>query len=700
MDPIAAFKKQQERNTGREYTDAPEQPKSIAELRSQHPRWATIYDRLDLDKTGLLKYDEISHGFHNILGAGSLTPKRHLKKVFDELDTGQRDALDFAQFCSLAKKVTQYMNDHPKWAQEEAAADAEEEKARKAMEREAKKQEGPDIWAALGIAKPKDVAEAEAKKRSAMGHARERRNSRSGSKGSSLAIAGGAMVRNGSQGALVRDSSQGSRVRESSETRGVAAMLRDASLGQYERDSHSRAGSKTHSRRNSNARPPSAGTIFRESWERWSLSTAPTNSTRMLDNRRISQLSEDLPQIRALGRKNAGCFTLRFSPDGSQIAGGFFDGGLRIYSADTVMQEKCLNLPRSKGGTLRSAEEMAHDEKKEREHAEMEALLGARIERAHDPSAMPQEAINVEKMMKDWEPITNLRWQPGGRKEAVIATVDTKGVASLWDVPRSREHRPSKCLSQVETGSSLTALAFTCTGDSVVVAGNDRVLKLFDIESEMSERTLKPAKVCGRGWGLPGEVAGHGLKICGLCGSPTSPHIMFSAGLDRHILMWDLRLAEKAEPVGSIFGIDPAGDALDISRDGNLIFAGSHRTKNPMEMFDVRMIGDDSSEPRVSAFSWISDEHESEGGGRATECLLLSAAWDEFDSKTIVACGEKENLARVYDRSGDPDAPLRVVGTLRGKDSAFWTSAVSSDGRQAAFGAVDGSVCLVDVRRK
>jgi len=694
MDPIAAFRKQQERNMGRRDSETGVE-KSIPELREQHPRWATIYDRLDLDKTGLLKFDEVSTGFHHILGAGSLAPKRHLKKVFTELDTGQRDVLDFGQFCTLAKKVTQYMSEHPKWVQEETALDAEEQKARDAKEKEAKAREGPDLFAVLGMAKPKDVAEAEARKREAMSNNRVRRNSKS------LAVAGSAVMRSGSQGALVRESSRGAMSRDGS----LGAMVRESSLGALGAGSRrgSRAGAGSRSGSKASCRPVSPATIFRDEWERWSLSTAPTGSTRMLDNVRVTNLSEALPQIRALGKKSAGCFTLRFSPDGSQLAGGFFDGGLRIFDTDSGSQVKCLNLPRFKGGSLRSAEEREHDEKAAAEHAKMEALLGGPI--AHSPvnsdAAAMEAPVNLEKVMKDWEPITNLRWQPGGRKMAMVATVDTKGNTCLWDVPRNREPRPAKCIANVETGGPLSAVAFTSDGNSVAVGGNGRVVKVFDIESEMGSLSFSATgRSYGSGYGLPGELAGHGLKILGLCAHPTSPHIMFSSGLDRHILMWDLRLAEKAEPVGQIFGIDPAGDALDISRDGNLMLAGSHRTKSPMELFDLRMLGDESKEPRLSAYSWFADEHPSEGGGRATECLLFSCAWDEFDSKTIVACGERENLARVYDRSADPDAPLRVVGTVRGKDQAFWTSAVSTDGRAAAFGAADGSICVLDVRRK
>ncbi|CAK0795282.1 unnamed protein product, partial [Prorocentrum cordatum] len=71
---------------------------------------------------------------------------------------------------------------------------------------------------------------------------------------------------------------------------------------------------------------------------------AGPGAKRTLTVKAAVRLPKDLPQmqVRSTG---AACFVLRFSPDGSQIAGGFYDGGLRIYDVDTASMEHCLNLP-------------------------------------------------------------------------------------------------------------------------------------------------------------------------------------------------------------------------------------------------------------------------------------------------------------------------------------------------------------------
>lgn len=338
---------------------------------------------------------------------------------------------------------------------------------------------------------------------------------------------------------------------------------------------------------------------------------------------------------------------------------------------------------------MKSAEERERDATRQRaESGELSPASAA--------AAMEVDGeVDVKNVVKKWEPVTNIRWQPASGKMGVVASVDTNGTLILWDAPRNKENRPPRCLGSVETGNALTSVMFTCDGTCVAAAGADKVVKLYDTEVDMSKGTFTPSLTLGQKVDFGGKVTGHALKIVSLSAHPTNPKVFASAGLDRHILLWDVRAGQ--DPQGHIYGPELAGDAMDISRDGFSVLTGSHRSSNPLEIYDLRM--NEDAKPTV-AYSWRGNEERSEGGGRWTTCLLFAANWDEWENKTIVAAGENENLARVFDRSADEGDPLRIIGTLRGKGQAFWSSAVSTDGRNVAFGAADGAVCLVDVTRR
>lgn len=277
----------------------------------------------------------------------------------------------------------------------------------------------------------------------------------------------------------------------------------------------------------------------------------------------------------------------------------------------------------------------------------------------------------------------------------VLATVDTAGVVSLFDVPRPKEARPARCLGQVMTGSPLSALAWTNDGSAVAVAGGEKAIRIYDVEVEMGKATFNATRTLGQSVAFCGKCTGHNLKIVSLCAHPLAPQMLVSAGLDRQILVWDIRTGDS--PVANIHGPELAGDSIDVSRDGYSVLAGSHRSKNPIEIFDLRM--NEDAKPTVS-YGWRGNEEATEGGGKWTTCLLFSAAWDSWENKTIVAAGENENLARVYERPADPNDPLRIVGTMRGKEQGFWSAAISTDGRCVATGSADGAVCIVDVNRR
>ena len=112
---------------------------------------------------------------------------------------------------------------------------------------------------------------------------------------------------------------------------------------------------------------------------------------------------------------------------------------------------------------------------------------------------------------------------------------------------------------------------------------------------------------------LPGEKPGiHGLKIMSIRSVPAQQHIFLSGSMDRSlsslspkvlarsILIWDARSGRA--PIGWMGGIDISGDSLDISRDGYTLLVGSHRSVNPLQLFDLRMLKDETKGVSTQAF--------------------------------------------------------------------------------------------------
>jgi len=753
MDPFAAYKAQQERNglTASEL--------SIPNLRQKHPRWATIFDRIDTSGDLLLQLDEVTKGFRHILGAGSQVPERQIQRVFDDTlakqgengrdsrvdPSAEDDGLDFKYFTVFAKIMAAFMLDHPNCMEEEAKEIEGEQKVLALAEKERLKKEGPDVFALLGIAKPKDVKEAEAKKKIALKHAHDDHEvlvaKRSGSKqsvasakepggsdsarggsdsarrlngSSSMSAIGSSIVnRRGSTGQIgLSGSRSGSKeltILERGGSRsgskelggaGIASVVQGIKkegivslagnrfrLGlkrsQASIESTASVGSASLPEpppEEEEEDPTSPAHKVRDTWKRFSLSSSNMSAKQKLADVRDIHLPDNLPQIRALGKKNAGCMSLRFSAEGSQLAGAFFDGGVRIFDVDGAAQTHCLNLPKSKGGSVQSTEEMERSKQLEEAGLEPE-----RQESSYDD-------VDSTTVIKSWSPITNIRWQPSIGKMNVLASIDTEGILALWDVPRNGEKRPSSRLAQFNAGTDLKAMTWACDGSTVAVGGGEKLVKIYDVQAEMGKATLTLGTTLGNHVAYRDSCTGHSLKIMSLCAHPTTPEIFVSAGLDRHILLWDVRAGP--EPQGVFYGPELAGDSVSIAKDGISVLCGSHRSRKPLEIYDLRI--DFLAEPTIS-YSWRGDEDASEGGGRYTTCLLLGACWDDEKNKTIVAAGERENLGRVYERSSDPDNPLTVVGTVRGKDEAFSSCAVDTHGRRAAFGAADGAVCLVDL---
>lgn len=383
--------------------------------------------------------------------------------------------------------------------------------------------------------------------------------------------------------------------------------------------------------------------------------------------------SADLPKLHFSGYGQA-CFALRFSPDDLQLAGAYLDGGLRVFDVGKAQHQHTLNL--SPRNAIRDDEDM---------------------EAAAEKAAMERG----KRLTKRGTAMLNLRWLPAGRQTNIITTVDTAGTVGFWEVSRSGS---VKILAEMPGDAEVDALSFSEGGDKLALGGQEKVVKIYDVGQIKSSkgRDMSPELVLGNSAATRGEKPGmHSLKIMSLRSVPMQPNIYLSGSMDRSVLIWDTR--NGPSPVGWLFGVDISGDSMDISRDGYTLLVGSHRSLNPLQLFDLRMIKEADEESKQAGLSgqafqsyqW-SGEDNSEVQSNPS-CMVFQAAWDSFDSTTICAAGEKNNQARIFERP-KAGGPLRIISSVEGADRAFYSCTMSSDARSAAFGSSDGSVIISHVR--
>lgn len=679
MDPIAAWKAQQERN-GFANRERP-----IEELRKSSAFWAVAFDAFDEDNDGKVTSEQAL----NVLGRiaegptksnSAEVPHHKFLELFNAIAEGGADSIDYRKFHKLTVQVTEYMVENPKWRSQEADAEQLSKETRK-KERELRKnsKEPPaavDLCSILGISKTKELKELEERKEEALARRRKSGPEPDGDKiaGASLAVLGAQrMVRRARLGLVSRH-----------------ATMQD--LG----GAISKSGSLPALRQ-----PQRTATI---------------------------DLPTDLPQMVHQGFGSA-CVTLSFSVDGSKLAAGFYDGFLRIYDVDHRSQlfSLCLSDPTASNLRRRSL-------------GDQYALTAAESLASLRPQSVPPDA-----------PITCVRWMNVQRHNA-LATVDSAGFVGLWNTPFGRA--PELRMKMRASEKELDCMAPSMDASRLFVAGAEKVVKVFDVE-HASHNDMNLVDTFGDKWSGSQRASGHTLKILSLVVDPTSRDVFLSGGMDKRIFLWDARVGSV--PVRSLLGAELAGDALDISRNGMTVLAGSHRSKGHLQLFDLRATKEvisemleldpvykttsreearrpprdsekDSAEERkpgsrkgskealgrscdqlqlqpVATYEWNGTLAANEALPVHNRCttasMLFAAKWDSFNNGVIAIAGEKDNLGQVLQRPKNNalDEPLKVRAIVDGRQGVLFAAAVSDDGRTAAFGASDGSVQLCDLRQ-
>jgi WD40 repeat protein len=245
-------------------------------------------------------------------------------------------------------------------------------------------------------------------------------------------------------------------------------------------------------------------------------------------------------------------------------------------------------------------------------------------------------------------PVTSLRFNPKAPKTVLVCSAD--GFIREWST-----HKPAINWTITEQNHQIFALDISPGCDTFASAGLDRIIRVYDYESREMKRTLHKR---------PGgdEGSGHTNRVFSLLWNPRDDNVLFSAGWDDSIQMWDLR-ADRA--VHAFFGAHVCSDTLDVH--DNWMLSGSWRTHDQVQLWDLRCLALDhvlrwKAEKQCLVYAARfrpGGDVIAIGGSGAAEVRFLS-------TKTFAEVGERLQFeSTVYSLCWSKDGGELVVGTQK-----------------------------------
>ena len=174
-----------------------------------------------------------------------------------------------------------------------------------------------------------------------------------------------------------------------------------------------------------------------------------------------------------------------------------------------------------------------------------------------------------------------------------------------------------------------------CTG------GKDYRVRVYDLETKDLIQKMIP---------VDSKEPGHAQRIFALTYKKDDPNVVISGGWDKTLQIHDIR---KGGPVGYIFGPDLSSNALDIH--DNTIVTGSHRGKNPLQIFDLR------KKEQIQTLEW-------DYSGEVSETSYLNCAAISHSGDMVIAGGKGEEI-KFFEKDEVEDDSISY--STIGKQSGF-----------------------------
>lgn len=255
---------------------------------------------------------------------------------------------------------------------------------------------------------------------------------------------------------------------------------------------------------------------------------------------------------------------------------------------------------------------------------------------------------------------TCLRWCPrlySSKEGNLLTAVSVDGSIYQWMVPSG------KIVTTIKSSipaNDLYSLDYNNEGSKFAVAGKDLNIKLYDESTKELIRELIPDSQ---------KIPGHSNRIFSLKFSE-DPNLLLSASWDKTIKVWDLR---QNEAIASILGVEISGDSIDSV--GDLIFSGSHRSKNSIQVWSLHKYN------LIENFNW------------EESTLIYSLRVSPISGQYLLIGGSNKNEVKIFDRGLKNSFVCGVTDLLHPCFSVDF----SHDTKMIAVGCSDGSIQFFEI---
>jgi COMPASS component SWD3 len=221
-------------------------------------------------------------------------------------------------------------------------------------------------------------------------------------------------------------------------------------------------------------------------------------------------------------------------------------------------------------------------------------------------------------------PATGVRWRPvtGVRTHTIVTFVSSDGSVSQYQMPSG------KCVyNKIPVyRNELYCIDYEPEGDYFAVGGKNGRVYIIDDETKKITNDMHE--------GLK-YISGHANRIFSCKFDANDRNCLVTGGWDRALYVHDLR---TNGPVASIYGPLISGDSIDMLN--GLILAGSHRGKEPLQVFDLGM------RKMIYNIDW-------EISGSYFDSAFLYGARFLTDNSDVVIAGGSGGQVKMFEHSED-----------------------------------------------
>lgn len=303
----------------------------------------------------------------------------------------------------------------------------------------------------------------------------------------------------------------------------------------------------------------------------------------------------------------------------------------------------------------------------------------------------PMTGDSARAMCVKWRRMDYFNEAGTKRKQSMLVACFSDGVVNEYISPLGKLSS-----SIIEENNETFVLDIDGFEEKFCTGGKDYRIRLYDWETKELIMKMMPATNQGKPAStyetqkLPAFMPqthiyynspepGHAQRIFGLSYKKEDPNVIISGGWDKKLQIHDIR--EKG-PVGYIFGPDLSSNSLSVYE--NVVVTGSHRSKNPLQTWDLR------KKELIQNLEWDYSNFM-ETYQTASESSYLNWAAFTHSGDKIIAGGKGEEI-KIFESDGEEVPDYHNIGKITDfNDSILWCTYASTN-NDFAVGTADGVI--------